>query len=107
MPARTNRYGGRRKCFAVGAIGLGLLPFIIVECVLRLSGLGAASSYEDPFVGFAPGRDLFVRVESDAGSDAAVWRTAPEKLSSAPRRPRRNVRRSQTLQVESVNALGR
>lgn len=71
MPARKNRYGGRRKYFAIGAIGLGLLPFIVVECLLRLTGLGVPSSYEDPFVGFSQIYPLF---ELDA--DVGEYRTA-------------------------------
>ena len=67
-------------------MGFGLVALAasmtLVETGLWLADLGSPHLYEDPFVGFAPGRDLFVRAEGDSGADIrAVWRTAPEKLA--------------------------
>lgn len=41
------------------AICLGLLPFVLIECLLRLTGVGTPTSYQDPFVGFSQAFPLF------------------------------------------------
>ncbi len=61
----------RRAAFAVCAICLGLFPFVLIECVLRLTGLGIPTSYQEPFVGFSQSFPLF---ELDA--PAGEFRTA-------------------------------
>ena len=37
----------------MGAVCLGLLPFLLVEGLLRVCGIGVPSSYEDPWGGQA------------------------------------------------------
>ena len=66
------RYRGRRRIgFAIGAILVGLLPFVVAESVLRLAGLGRPSGYQDPFVGFSQLYPLF-----ELGEDADQYHTA-------------------------------
>lgn len=65
-------------------VGFGLAALAatlaLVETALRVADVGSPNLYEDPFVGFAEGRDLFVRAQD--GPDAPeVWRTSPEKLA--------------------------
>jgi tetratricopeptide (TPR) repeat protein len=60
----------------VALVGFLLL---LTEWGLGLFGIGDEHLYEDPFVGFVPGRDVFERVENSAGR--LVYRTAAEKLS--------------------------
>ena len=64
-------------------VGLGLLLAVValglLEAALRLAGVGRGQLYDDPFVGFAPGSDLFApRREADG---TRVWATRPEKLA--------------------------
>ncbi|HEX2164971.1 MAG TPA: tetratricopeptide repeat protein, partial [Thermoanaerobaculia bacterium] len=64
-------------------VALGLLLSVValalVEGVLRLAGLGRGALYDDPFVGFAPGSDLFeARTLADG---TRLWATRPEKLA--------------------------
>jgi tetratricopeptide (TPR) repeat protein len=63
------------------AFGLALLAATValLEVVLRVADVGASHLYEDPFVGFAGGRDLFVRTTDRNGE--SVYRTSPEKLA--------------------------
>ena len=49
----------RKTIFAVGAILLGLVPFVLIECSLRIAGLGVVSGYRDPFVTFSRSFPLF------------------------------------------------
>ena len=61
----------RRVGFAIGAIFVGLLPFVLVEGVLRMTGLGRPSGYQNPFIGFS---QLYPLFELDA--DASQYRTS-------------------------------
>lgn len=56
------------------AVALTLAGLLIFEGVLVLFGVGEAARFEDPYVGFEPGRDLFLR-EGD------VYVTSPAKLT--------------------------
>lgn len=60
MPAawRTSRRW-RAILFRVAAMGLGVLPFVLIELTLRGFGLGHPSRHDDPFVGFGAVRPLF------------------------------------------------
>lgn len=49
------------------------------EWGLKLFGIGDEYLYEDPFVGFVPGKDVFERVETSGGPP--VYATAAEKLA--------------------------
>ena len=63
------------------ALGL-LLPVLALaglELVLRALDVGGAELYDDPFVGFAPGSDLFAPRTLPDGR--RVWATRPEKLA--------------------------
>ncbi len=62
------------------AFGIALLvaALALVEGALTLLGLGDAYLYDDPFVGFAPGKDLFEK-KTLAGGET-VYATRPEKL---------------------------
>jgi len=61
----------------------GVLLFIValafLEGALALFSMGEDALYEDPWVGFAPGQDLFER--SEAASGEAIYRTRRAKLS--------------------------
>ncbi len=59
------------------ALAVGLLAAL--EGVLRLAGAGEDLLYDDPFVGFAPGSELFARQRLPDGSE--VYATRPEKLA--------------------------
>ena len=61
--------------FALAAILFGLLPFALLELMLRLLDLGKPGHYTDPFVGFSRIYPLF---EPDAKS--AEYRTARSRL---------------------------
>ncbi|MEM7587448.1 MAG: tetratricopeptide repeat protein [Acidobacteriota bacterium] len=56
------------------ALGLALL-----EGTLAVFGIGDAARYQDPFVGFAPGQDLFEKKTLENGR--VVYATRPEKLA--------------------------
>src|SRR3954447_16369412 len=45
--------------FRVLAIGIGLLPLLASEVILRAFDLGRPGAYDDPFVGFSAVRPLF------------------------------------------------
>ena len=49
----------RRFIFAAIAIVLGLLPFVLLEVVLRTVDVGDPTGYVDPFVGFGGAHPLF------------------------------------------------
>ncbi len=81
----------RQKLLLI-AFGVGLLVVILalVEGALALLGLGDAHLYDDPFVGFAPGKELFEKKTMASGEtmaggetmvgDETVYSTRPEKL---------------------------
>lgn len=60
-------------------VGLSLLALVALEATLAALGLGEDHLYDDPYVGFAPGSDLFARQRTDDGAE--VYRTRPEKLA--------------------------
>ena len=63
-------------------IAFGLALFLgglaIVEGALALFGVGDDALYDDPFVGFSPGKELFERRTLPGGE--SVYATRPEKL---------------------------
>ncbi len=70
----------RQKLLLVAfGVGLFLLALIAVEGAFAVFGIGDDLLYEDPFVGFAPGKDLFVRETLPGGE--AVYATRTEKLA--------------------------
>jgi tetratricopeptide (TPR) repeat protein len=71
MNSRKRRNRQRTVCFAIASVLLGLLPFVVIESLLRLAGVGSPSSYQDPFIGFSQLYPLF-----ELDSDAEVYRTA-------------------------------
>ena len=58
---------------------LPLLLLALLEGALALAGAGDDLRYEDPFVGFAPGRDVFSQTELPSGE--RVWATNPDRLA--------------------------
>ena len=56
--ARARRWG-----FRIAAVGVGLLPLVTVEIVLRLLGVAAPASGTDPLAGFNRQLRLFERVQ--------------------------------------------
>ncbi len=62
--------------FGVVVFFLGLA---LAEGALTLFGIGDAYLYQDPFVGFAPGQDLFAKKTLADGE--VVYATRPEKLA--------------------------
>ncbi|MEM7482796.1 MAG: tetratricopeptide repeat protein [Acidobacteriota bacterium] len=69
----------RRGLSLAFGLGLALALLVVLEGVLALAGLGGEEVGDDPFVGFAPGSDLFERVRDDDGR--AWWSTRPAKLA--------------------------
>jgi len=63
------------------ALGVALVALLVLltEWGLGLFGIADEHLYEDPFVGFVPGRDVFERIETPAGR--AAYATAAEKLA--------------------------
>lgn len=61
--------GWRRVLFPLGAVLLGLLPFVLLELGLRAFGLGRPAAAPDPFGGFNRRVPLFER-------EGPVYRTA-------------------------------
>ncbi len=60
MLAATRSTRWRRAVlFRVAAVLLGLLPFVLIELVLRAFGFGHPGWHDDPFVGFSAVRPLF------------------------------------------------
>lgn len=53
----------RRWLFRLAAVGVGLLPFLLLEAGLILLGWGEPDPRHDPFVGFASIKPLFQRDE--------------------------------------------
>ena len=61
--------------FRLLAILLGLSPLLLCEVALHLLGLGRATDYDDPFVGFSAIQPLFVKNEA-----AGRYEIAPARL---------------------------
>jgi tetratricopeptide (TPR) repeat protein len=57
----VERLRTRRALFRLGAVLVGLAPFVIVESALILLDVGRPSTHDDPFVGFSAVRPLFER----------------------------------------------
>ncbi len=69
----------RQKLLLIAfGICLFLLALALLEGALALLGIGDADLYDDPFVGFAPGKELFE--EKTVGGER-VFVTRPEKLA--------------------------
>lgn len=68
---------GQRALLAVFGVGLLLVALCLLELALSLVGAGDAVRFEDPFVGFAAGSDVFVPRTTSAG---AVLATDPARL---------------------------
>ncbi len=70
----------RQKVLLVGfGLALFFLGLALVEAAMTLLGLGDAVLYDDPFVGFAPGKELFEKKTLPDGE--IVFATRPEKLA--------------------------
>jgi lysophospholipase L1-like esterase len=67
---------GRALLFRVASVLLGLSPFLAIEVLLRVLGIGQPDLRHDPFVGFSRVRPLFVRSESKDR-----YEIAPSRLS--------------------------
>jgi tetratricopeptide (TPR) repeat protein len=70
---------GQKLLLIAFGLALVVVSTAIVEVGLWLTRLGESDLYEDPFVGFAPGHDLFVKKTLASGEE--VFRTSPEKLA--------------------------
>ncbi|HEX9733523.1 MAG TPA: tetratricopeptide repeat protein [Thermoanaerobaculia bacterium] len=68
----------QKLLLAAFGVALTVVLLLVAEGVLALLGAGERHRYEDPFVGFEPGRDLFLR-EGRPGGD--VYVTSPDKLA--------------------------
>ncbi len=69
----------RQKLLLVAfGLGLAVLALALVEGALALFSIGDEALYDDPFVGFAPGKDLF---EKKTVGGREVYATRPEKLA--------------------------
>ncbi len=80
MNFRSTSTTPRQKLLLIGfGLALFALGLVAVEGVLALFDLGDPQVYEDPFVGFVPGRDLFTRTTKPSGE--AVYKTQPHKLA--------------------------
>ena len=55
----TRRSTRRRVLFPLIAIVLALVPFVLLEIVLRTVDVGDPTGYVDPFVGFGRAHPLF------------------------------------------------
>lgn len=71
IPGRRRLAGWRRIAFPLGAILVGLAPFVVLECALRIWDAGARPAEEDPFCGFSSVQPLF-----ELAKDSDVYRTA-------------------------------
>ena len=76
--ARRPGWRGRLLLVALG-VGLSVLLLAALELTLAVFDVGEDALYDDPFVGFAPGSDLFAETTLDDGT--RVYETRPEKLA--------------------------
>lgn len=60
MNANRSKSSSRRISFRLAAILLGLMPFILLEVLVRLAGWGLPRESYDPYLGFESIRPLFV-----------------------------------------------
>ena len=75
-PARTS---WRQRLLLVGfALAVVALGLAATEGLLALLGVAERSRFEDPYVGFAGGTDLFRQRRLEGG--VRVWETRPDKL---------------------------
>jgi len=77
-PRRRLTWRGRLGLVLLGVL-LSAAALAVVEGALTVFGVGDDYLYDDPFVGFAPGSDLFERQRTADGSE--VYATRPEKLA--------------------------
>jgi len=70
---------GKKLLLVVFGLLFPVLLLLGLEGVLALFGVGEDVRYEDPFVGFAPGRPLFARQVLPDGQ--RVWATNPDRLA--------------------------
>ncbi|MCP3957963.1 MAG: tetratricopeptide repeat protein [bacterium] len=69
----------QKLLLVVFGLGLFVLALALLEGALALFGIGDAYLYEDPYVGFAPGKELFEKQTEPGGEE--VYATRPEKLA--------------------------
>src|SRR6187402_1152324 len=72
---RSARPRAKAVTFRLLAILLGLSPLLLCELALHVLGIGQATDYDDPFVGFSAIQPLFVNNES-----AGRYEIAPARL---------------------------
>lgn len=60
--AKPSRRKWKRRFFRLGALLLGVIPFVVLEIVLAVFDIASPQSVEDPFVGFNDMQRLFERV---------------------------------------------
>lgn len=73
-PVKIGKYSKRYFGFRLGAILLGLLPFLLLELVLNFVNWKQPDGVKDPYVGFAAVRPLFVKDNSGANFKIAEYR---------------------------------
>ncbi len=82
----SKRKARRRWAFRLIAIGLSLLPFVLLEILCRLFGGGLPTEMDDPFVGFSDIHPLFVLNEESGHYEISPSRTptffCPESFES-------------------------
>ncbi|MBI1374808.1 MAG: hypothetical protein GC159_18970 [Phycisphaera sp.] len=72
-PPRSN---AKKWLFRIGALLLGLLPFVVLEVTLTAMGVGDAPPVdEDPYVSFAELRPLFYLEQDKGVYRTSAWRT--------------------------------
>ncbi|HUS92969.1 MAG TPA: tetratricopeptide repeat protein [Phycisphaerae bacterium] len=72
-PKRRRR---RRALFRLGAVGVGLLPFVLIELLCAAFDWGRPDFHDDPFVGFSSIQPLFVR-----SADGSRYEIARSRLA--------------------------
>lgn len=77
-PVRQRASWKARALLVVLGLGLAVAALAAVEGILAALGAGDELLYDDPFVGFAPGSDLFAARTLPDGT--RVYETRPEKL---------------------------
>lgn len=71
--------GLRKLLLVVFGLLLPIALLALTEGLLALFGIGEDLRYEDPFVGFAPGRPVFAQQTLSDGQE--VWATNPDRLA--------------------------
>lgn len=78
-PAQPSARWSHKLLLVLFGLLLPLVLLALIEGALALTGAGDDLRYEDPFVGFAPGRDVFSQRELPSGE--RVWSTNPDRLA--------------------------